>query len=100
MDISFEENLFFFQLALYVLSFLEPRDLLRAAQTCSYWHTLAEDNILWREKCQEEGVSESLVFSRRRRVGPKLSWKALYLRQQQIERNWRTADRQPVVSFF
>jgi F-box/WD-40 domain protein 7 len=85
------------ELALYVLSFLEPRDLLRAAQTCSYWHTLAEDNILWREKCQEEGVSESLVFSRRRRVGPKLSWKALYLRQQQIERNWRTADRQPVV---
>ena len=43
------------QLALYVLSFLEPRDLLRAAQTCRYWRVLAEDNLLWREKCREEG---------------------------------------------
>lgn len=45
----------FLQLALYVLSFLEPRDLLQAAQTCRYWRILAEDNLLWREKCKEEG---------------------------------------------
>lgn len=44
-----------FQLALYVLSFLEPKDLLQAAQTCRYWRILAEDNLLWREKCREEG---------------------------------------------
>ena len=31
-----------FQLALYILSFLSPRDLLRAAQTCRYWRILAE----------------------------------------------------------
>lgn len=43
------------QLALYVLTFLPPRDLLQAAQTCRYWRTLAEDNLLWREKCREEG---------------------------------------------
>lgn len=43
------------QLALYVLSFLAPRDLLQAAQTCCYWRILAEDNLLWREKCHEEG---------------------------------------------
>lgn len=43
------------QLALYVLSFLEPKDLLQAAQTCHYWRILAEDNLLWREKCREEG---------------------------------------------
>ncbi|XP_042684346.1 F-box/WD repeat-containing protein 7 isoform X3 [Centrocercus urophasianus] len=42
------------ELALYVLSFLEPRDLLQAAQTCRYWRILAEDNLLWREKCKEE----------------------------------------------
>ena len=41
------------ELALYVLSFLHPRDLLRAAQTCRYWRILAEDNLLWREKCRE-----------------------------------------------
>lgn len=49
---------FFSQLALYVLSFLEPRDLLQAAQTCRYWRILAEDNLLWREKCKEEGKAE------------------------------------------
>lgn len=47
----------FEQLALYVLSFLEPKDLLQAAQTCRYWRILAEDNLLWREKCREEGES-------------------------------------------
>lgn len=49
--------LVFQQLALYVLSFLEPKDLLQAAQTCRYWRILAEDNLLWREKCREEGES-------------------------------------------
>ena len=33
------------ELALYVLSFLEPKDLCRAAQTCRYWRILAEDNL-------------------------------------------------------
>jgi len=50
------------QLALYVLSFLEPRDLLRAAQTCRYWRVLAEDNLLWREKCREEGKDLSSTW--------------------------------------
>lgn len=48
------------QLALYVLSFLTPGDLLQAAQTCCYWRILAEDNLLWREKCHEEGKSSRL----------------------------------------
>ena len=48
------------ELALYVLSFLHPRDLLRAAQTCRYWRILAEDNLLWREKCREAGLSEDV----------------------------------------
>lgn len=38
-----------------MLSFLEPKDLLQAAQTCRYWRILAEDNLLWREKCKEDG---------------------------------------------
>ncbi|CAL8378447.1 unnamed protein product [Boreogadus saida] len=47
------------ELSLYVLSFLAPGDLLQAAQTCSYWRTLAEDNLLWREKCREEAAVET-----------------------------------------
>ncbi|XP_033970193.1 F-box/WD repeat-containing protein 7-like [Trematomus bernacchii] len=47
------------ELALYVLTFLAPKDLLQAAQTCRYWRILAEDNLLWREKCREEGTLKS-----------------------------------------
>lgn len=44
------------ELSLYVLSFLDPTDLLSAAQTCRYWRILCEDNLLWREKCREEDL--------------------------------------------
>ena len=33
------------ELALYVLSFLDPKDLCRAAKTCRYWRILTEDNL-------------------------------------------------------
>lgn len=56
--------LVFQQLALYVLSFLEPKDLLQAAQTCRYWRILAEDNLLWREKCREEGEHQMQIRRR------------------------------------
>ena len=85
---------FVLQLALYVLSFLDPKDLVEAAQTCRYWRILAEDNLLWREKCREESIDETLVFGSRARrksfcLGPS-PWKQLYMRQHQIEQNWRS----------
>ncbi|XP_052794384.1 F-box/WD repeat-containing protein 7-like isoform X2 [Mya arenaria] len=87
------------ELALYVLSFLDPRDLLQAAQTCRYWRVLTEDNLLWREKCREESIDEPLVFGsnrlRRRQPSPKSPWKSLYMRQHQIEQNWRTGQLRP-----
>ncbi|KAK3100438.1 hypothetical protein FSP39_019973 [Pinctada imbricata] len=67
------------ELALYVLSFLEPRSLLRAAQTCRYWRVLAEDNLLWREKCREEAIDENLVYGSnrlRRRSTSRCPWKS------------------------
>ena len=48
------------ELALYVLSFLEPRDIGRAAQTCRYWRLLCEDNLLWKEKCFEADIADPL----------------------------------------
>ena len=100
----------FTELALYVLSFLHPRDLLRAAQTCRYWRILAEDNLLWREKCREAGLddmsSDLMAFRKARRLNPAASpaststasppafvsnlstyspWKAGYMRQHNIE---------------
>lgn len=46
------------ELALNVLSFLEPKDLLRAAQTCRSWRFLAEDNLLWKDKCRQAGIED------------------------------------------
>ncbi len=82
------------ELALYVLSFLHPRDLLRAAQTCRYWRILAEDNLLWREKCRESGLDDftEMMNTRRKRVSPGFNyspWKGGFMRQHNIEINWR-----------
>ncbi|KAM7366581.1 hypothetical protein PAMP_016013 [Pampus punctatissimus] len=89
------------ELALYVLTFLAPGDLLQAAQTCRYWRILAEDNLLWREKCREEGISECLSSRRSKCVRPGVAvspWKSAYIRQHRIETNWRQGDtREPMV---
>ncbi|XP_048453800.1 F-box/WD repeat-containing protein 7-like [Rhincodon typus] len=86
------------QLALYVLSFLEPRDLLRAAQTCRYWRILAEDNLLWREKCREEVIEEPLYLRRRRMLSTGFMyspWKSAFMRQHKIDTNWRSGEIKP-----
>ena len=89
------------ELALYVLSFLKPRDLLNAAQTCRYWRILAEDNLLWREKCREAGLGDSVaeLFNARAKAHCKKisnlsgidysSWKLGFMREHNIECNWR-----------
>ncbi len=86
------------------MSFLSPRDLLRAAQTCRCWRILCEDNLLWREKCRESGVDydiRAVMFTRiggsgRSSGGPgPLSdflyspHKTNFMRQHNIEMNWR-----------
>merc|ERR1719513_416518 len=87
------------ELALYVLTYLEPRDLLRAAQTCRYWRVLAEDNLLWREKCKEAGVSDNVslsnLFSPKRKAKSSANfvysgWKLGFMRDHKIENHWRT----------
>ncbi|XP_059501278.1 F-box/WD repeat-containing protein 7 isoform X2 [Stegostoma tigrinum] len=83
------------ELALYVLSFLDPKDLLQAAQTCRYWRILAEDNLLWREKCKEEGIDEPVYIKRRKVIKPGFAhspWKSAYIRQHRIDTNWRCGD--------
>ncbi|XP_039265329.2 F-box/WD repeat-containing protein 7-like isoform X2 [Styela clava] len=93
------------ELGLHVLSFLEPKDLLVAAQTCRYWHILTEDNLLWREKCAEEGIPEPYYpkvckssWKARKSNGlignpmQPSAWKAAFMRQHQIEMNWRNGE--------
>lgn len=88
------------ELALHVLSYLEPKDLLRAAQTCRSWRFLADDNLLWKEKCKQAGIITKSSSSsqsdkpRRGRTGnmPKIAsaWKAAFMRHNTIETNWRS----------
>lgn len=105
------------ELALYVLTFLEPRDLLRAAQTCHYWRILAEDNLLWREKCREAGLEDVQEVLGRRvatstssssppspsgggggGAGPTIPWKLAFMRHHYVEMNWRCKPiREPKV---
>lgn len=100
-----------YEVALYILSFLSPKDLCQAAQVCRSWRTVCEDNYLWREKCKEEGllkdeqtcevlfkpriinrnnsqdkiVKEIISLSR----SSKSEFKAAYLKHLDILRNWR-----------
>lgn len=99
-----------YEIALYIMSFLSPKDLCRAAQTCRSWRIVCEDNRLWREKCREEGLLnddqtlETLFKTRianrnikqenfvRQSVSsvPRSEWKSAYLKHIDIIRNWRT----------
>lgn len=84
------------ELALTVLSFLEPRDLLRAAQTCRSWRFLAEDNLLWKEKCKDAGIDDGPRKNKEKSpILGTVSWKAAYMRQHQIEMNWRVKPIRP-----
>ncbi|KAM4711175.1 epithelial cell-transforming sequence 2 oncogene-like [Anableps anableps] len=42
-------------LSLYVMSFLSPRELCRAAQVCWHWRVLAEQDCLWAGRCIKRG---------------------------------------------
>lgn len=83
------------ELALYVLSFLEPKHLLVAAQTCRTWNMLCEDCVLWREKCNECGIEESYLKASSRRPSGTIicnPWKQMYLTKNRIAYNWRYLD--------
>lgn len=97
------------ELALYVLSFLEPRDLLRAAQTCKCWQTLCDDNLLWKQKCKQARIEEdpvSPVKSVRRRSNTfqqtspnnkavNSPFKKLFMTKQRVYWNWRMGPLRP-----
>lgn len=92
------------ELALNVLSYLEPKDLLKAAQTCNSWRFLCDDNLLWKEKCRQAQILVNPKTDRpkRGRAGnmPSITspWKAAFMRQHIIETNWRSAPiREPKV---
>ncbi|CAG4984415.1 unnamed protein product [Parnassius apollo] len=74
------------ELALTVLGYLKPKDLMRMAQICRHWRTLADDNLLWKEQCRRTEITTL------NEMPPPLSlaspWKSTYMRQYIIEKNW------------
>ncbi|CAG4984006.1 unnamed protein product [Parnassius apollo] len=74
------------ELALTVLGYLKPKDLLRMAQTCRHWRTLADDNLLWKEQCRLIGITTLKEMPRLLSLAS--PWKATYKRQCIIENNW------------
>lgn len=82
------------ELALHVLSFLTPRDLLVAAQTCRTWRVLCDDIVLWREKCQQCVINDSLygIPPSRRPALIYNPWKQMFLTKHRIEWNWRNVE--------
>lgn len=109
-----------YEIASYIMSFLSPKDLCQAAQTCRSWRIVCEDNRLWREKCSEEGLLSdeqtlNTLFKKRIRKSHKIQedfangmnssagpvWKSAYLKHISILRNWRTrgfAIKAPFIS--
>lgn len=101
-----------YEIALYITSFLNPKDLCQAAQTCRSWRIVCEDSRTWREKCDEEGLLSdeqtlSTLFKKRistrnckqekfvsslvppEAVESKSEWKTAYMKHVNILRNWK-----------
>lgn len=79
------------ELAMSILRYLEPGDLLNATRTCKSWKVLCDDSLLWRDKCKVlpeisnhyEGDDDSEQA---------LDWKRIFLTRQEIDRNWKTGS--------
>ncbi|XP_065899003.1 F-box/WD repeat-containing protein 7-like [Dysidea avara] len=86
------------ELALQVLSFLEPKDLLVAALTCRYWNVLCDDSLLWKEKCSKFGIFEPQLSTKRKTLGfINNPWKQAFLIKQRIKYNWRSRELKPFL---
>ena len=65
------------EVALKILAYLDATSLCRAAQVSKHWRSLADDNILWREICQQHIGQKCLkcgwglpILERRRQARP------------------------------
>ena len=86
--------------SLLIFKYLSPADLCRCSLVCHSWRRLAEDNLIWREKCKESEIKKEQMNSFNGPAGTSgtpnddefidRSWKAAYVENYDIERNWRT----------
>ena len=83
------------EVGLRVFRYLSPKDLCNCCLVSQDWRSIADDNLLWREKCHESGVQVS--GSNPTAVAPPSEmhqfdkdWKSACLEDAEVEFNWRT----------
>ncbi|WAQ90959.1 hypothetical protein PtA15_13A359 [Puccinia triticina] len=96
------------ELSLRILSYFDAFSLGRAAQVSKLWKKLADDDLLWREMCQQhiertcQKCGWGLPSMQKRKRSPSLPsshqqqqtqtqrpWKSVYTERLALERNWR-----------
>ncbi|VDD81033.1 unnamed protein product [Mesocestoides corti] len=103
-----------YEIAIKILSYLGPKDLLQCAQVSRVWHAVSEDPLLWKHICQQLNIprcfpkemhhlSPRLEFSTNHsEVSPPGSrniyicgWKEAFMREIHLECNWRHGSLNP-----
>lgn len=79
------------ELAVHVLSFLDPASLLSMSFVSRLWRSIALSNQLWKPISERSRVPELLVPILRRRMPLALTfnWRQLYLAERLLARTWR-----------
>ena len=77
------------ELALSILRYLEPKDLLNAMRTCKSWKVLCDDSLLWKDKCRLLGPEIPNHFYDNS-DNDNLDWKRIFLTRQELDDNWKT----------
>lgn len=71
---------------IYIFSFLDEDDLIRASEVCKFWHEAAVTPWLWRQMCLQRWTFCNVARSE----SGKGSWKSYFLRRAQLERKMET----------
>ena len=75
------------ELAMSILRYLEPKDLLNAMRTCKSWKVLCDDSLLWKDKCRALPEIPNHYYDG---DSDNLDWKKIFLTRQELDDNWRT----------
>jgi hypothetical protein len=81
------------ELALEVLRYLRRIDLYAVMLVSSRWRALANDNSVWKIKCDEMDIQ--IPSDLRGEIG---GWKRAYVRHMRVEENWQKGRIQRIVS--
>ena len=75
------------ELAMSILRYLEPKDLLNAMRTCKSWKILCDDSLLWKDKCRALPEIPNHYYDD---DSDNLDWKKIFLTRQELDDNWKT----------